>query len=82
MNMSERMKEKALPASSVKRSNKVVKQISRADVVALNNSMKPIIEQNRREYIAGSEFIGKDNSVYGKLGGQSTQSKVKTLTKK
>ena len=26
--------------------------------------MRLIIEQNRREYIEGSEAIGKDNSIY------------------
>lgn len=47
--MAEKMKEKAIKATSATRSSKVVKTIKRCDVVALNRTMEPIIEQNRKE---------------------------------
>ena len=65
MNMYDKMKEKAIPATSTKLSNEVVKTISRADVVELNYSMKPIMEQNKREYIAGLEYMEKNPTYYG-----------------
>ena len=65
MSMNDVMKKKAIEATSAKRSNKVVKRIPRADIVELNRSMEPIIEQNRREYIEGSDAIGKDGHIYG-----------------
>lgn len=49
MSMADKMKKKAIPATSAKRSKKIIKSINRADVIALNQTMKPIIEQNRRE---------------------------------
>lgn len=58
------MKKMAIPASSVKRSNDIVKVISRADIVELNRSMEPMIAQNRREYIASAEAISRDTSIY------------------
>ena len=76
MNMADKMKEKAIPATSVKLSNEVVKIISQADIKELNYSMRPIIEQNRREYIAGLEEIAKEASIYG-----STDELVKNKVK-
>lgn len=49
MSMLDKMKEKAIPASSVKRSDEIVKIIKRSDVVELNKTMEPIINQNHRE---------------------------------
>ncbi len=78
MNMYDKMKEKAIPATSTKLSNEVVKTISRADVVELNYSMKPIMEQNKREYIAGLEYMEKNPIYYG----DKISEKKKTLIKK
>lgn len=47
--MAEKMKEKAIKATSATRSSKVVKTIKRCDVVALNRTIEPIIEQNHKE---------------------------------
>lgn len=49
MSMANKMKEKAVPATSAKRSSKVIKTVNRADVVELNRTMQPIIEQNKKE---------------------------------
>ena len=76
MNMADKMKEKAIPATSVKLSNEVIKTISKADIKELNYSMRPIIEQNRREYIAGLEAIAKEASIYG-----STDLEIKSKVK-
>lgn len=62
--MSKKIKKRAIPATNAKRSNVIVKSISRADVVALNRNMAPIIEQNRKEYNAGLEAILKDRAYY------------------
>ena len=67
MNMADKMKEKAIPATSVKLSNEVIKTISKADIKELNYSMRPIIEQNRREYIAGLEEIARKSSIYSSI---------------
>ena len=64
MGMREKMKEKRIPLTSAQKSQKVIKSISRGDSEELKYSMRLIIEQNRREYIEGSEAIGKDNSIY------------------
>lgn len=53
--MAKYMKQKAIPATSAVRSSEIVKRISRADIVALNHSIKPIIEQNKRERKACEE---------------------------
>lgn len=47
--MAEKMQEKAISATDTKVSKEIVKTVSRADVEALNRSMKPIIEQNHQE---------------------------------
>lgn len=49
MSMADKMKQKAIPATSVKRSKKILKSVKRADVIELNQTMQLIIEQNRRE---------------------------------
>ena len=49
MSMANKMKEKAVPATSAKRSSKLIKTVNRADVVELNRTMQPIIEQNKKE---------------------------------
>lgn len=49
MSMAEKMKKKAIPATSAKRSTKVVKRISEADRIELFRQLEPIVEQNRRE---------------------------------
>lgn len=65
MGMADKMKEKAIPATSAKKSAVIVQRISRADVVELNRSMEPIVQQNEIEYRASSDAISKDSSVYG-----------------
>ena len=55
MGMADKMKEKALPSTSVTRSSKVVKSIDKADVFELNNANELIALQNRREDIASTE---------------------------
>ena len=65
MSMYDKMKEKAIPATSVKLSKEVVKTVSKADIVSINYSMKPIMEQNKREYIAGLEYLNKNSTYYG-----------------
>lgn len=62
--MAEKMREKAIPATSTTRSSNVVKSVSRADVIELNQVMKSIIEQNRREYEAGLNSILNEGKVY------------------
>lgn len=47
--MSEKMKEKAIKATNVPVSTKIIKTIKRCDVVELNHTMEPIITQNERE---------------------------------
>ena len=74
--MAYKMKEKAIPATSVKLSNEVVKTISKADIKELNYSMRPIIDQNRREYIAGLEAIAKESRIYS-----STDLEIKSKVK-
>lgn len=49
MSMADKMKKKAIPATSVNRSKKIVKSINRSDVIELYQSMQPIIEQNQKE---------------------------------
>ena len=49
MGMREKMKEKRIPLTSAKKSQKVIKSISRGDSEELKYSMRLIIEQNRRE---------------------------------
>lgn len=76
MGMNEIMKKKAIPATSVKRSSKVVKRISRADVVSLNRSAESIIRQNEIERRrSDDEFGGKDSPFYG------SNDEAKTLKK-
>ena len=55
MGMANKMKGKALPATSVVRSSKVVKSIDKADVFELNNANEIVTLQNRREDIASTE---------------------------
>lgn len=86
MNMQNKMRKKAIPATSTKRSNKIIKSITRGDITELNHSMKPIINQNRREYIEGLEVIYKDNSIYSSKNSIQSdiikEGKIKILTKK
>lgn len=73
------IKEKAIPISSVKRSREIVKQISRADVVGLNRTLQPIIEQNKREHIATMEAVSRDDSYY--RGSQENVSQPRLVKK-
>ena len=45
--MTEKLRECARPASSVKHSNKVVHTVSRAALTDLNHSLEPAIRHNR-----------------------------------
>lgn len=49
MGMAEKMKKKAIPATATKVSNDVVKRIDRVDIVELNRTLEPIIQQNHKE---------------------------------
>ncbi len=64
MGMRDKMNQKGIPLTSVKINMEVVKRIERADVVALNRSMKPVLEQNKREYIAGLEELEKNSHYF------------------
>lgn len=64
MNMAKKMKEKAIPATSVTRSNEIVKTITQAEKVELFRQLEPIANQNKREHNAGIEAIEKDGSYY------------------
>ena len=63
MGMADKMKEKALPGTSVVRSSKIVKSIDKADVFELNNANEVIALQNRREDIASTETFKGYKSV-------------------
>ncbi len=84
MGMNDRMKEKAILATNAKRSNKIVKTISKVESITLFRQLEPISVQNRREYNAGLEAIKKDAFYYGEglhvVG--STDTKQKKLVKK
>lgn len=49
MGMAEQMKKKAIPATATKVSKKVVKRVDRADIIELNRTLEPIIQQNHKE---------------------------------
>ena len=51
------MKKKAIPISSTGKSNVVVKQISRADAIALNIANAVVALHNQKENIAGAEIL-------------------------
>lgn len=55
--MAAKMKQRAIRATSAKRSNNIVKRIDRCDVVELNRTMEPIIRQNERERIASEQTV-------------------------
>lgn len=57
MGMADKMKEKALPATSVVRSSKVLKSIDKADEFELKNANELVTLQNRREDIASTEIF-------------------------
>ena len=78
MGMAEQMKKKAIKATSATRSSVVVKRIPRCDVVELNRSMEPIINQNERERRAMTEAISKDQSIYRSAEGASNSSIAKS----
>lgn len=61
--MAEKMKRKAIKATSAARSTEVVKRIPRCDVVELNRTMEPIIRQNERERIASEQAVA--GAVFG-----------------
>lgn len=61
--MAEKMKRKAIKATSAARSKEVVKRIPRCDVVELNRTMEPIIRQNERERIASEQAVA--GAVFG-----------------
>ena len=63
MGMADKMKEKALPGTSVVMSSKVVKSIDKADVFELNNANELVALQNRREDIASTETFKGYKSV-------------------
>lgn len=55
--MALKMKEKAIKASDATRCREIVHSVSRADVIALNRTMEPIIRQNERERIASEQAV-------------------------
>lgn len=63
--MEEQMRKKAIKATSAIRSKKIDKTIKRCDVVALNRSMEPIIEDNKRMYREMSDYQAKNSKIYG-----------------
>ena len=63
MGMADKMKEKAIPISSTGKSNVVVKQISRADAIALNIANAVVALQNQKENIAGAETFEGYKSI-------------------
>ena len=77
MGMRDKMKQKGIPITSVKINMEVVKRIERADVVALNRSMQPVLEQNMREYNAGLEELEKNSHYFS----SNFSSKVKKKEK-
>lgn len=85
MSMSDRMKERAILATAIKRSDEVVKTISKADSIELFRQLEPIFAQNRREYNFGLAAIEKNGFYYK---GESTpmvnsdDSKQQKLVKK
>lgn len=84
MGMNDRMREKAIPSTNAKKSNKVIKTISKGESVTLFRQLELISIQNRREYNTGLEAIEKDNFYYGEglhLVG-STETKQQKLVKK
>ena len=64
MSMYNKMKEKAIPATNYKRSNGIVKTISKAETVELFRQLEPISAQNNREYNTGLEALERDGSYY------------------
>lgn len=65
MGMADKMKEKALPGTSVVRSSKVVKSIDKADAFELNKANELVTLQNRREDIASTETFKGYKSMEG-----------------
>ena len=63
MGMADKMKEKALPGTSVVRSSKVVKSIDKADAFELNKANEFVALQNRREDIDSTETFKGYKSV-------------------
>lgn len=49
MGMADQMKKKAIPATDTKISKEVVKRVDRADIIELNRTLEPIIQQNHKE---------------------------------
>lgn len=86
MGMSNEMKRKAIPATSAKRSDKIVKTIPKADSIELFRQLEPIFAQNRREYNAGLEAIAKNGAYYKEEQickvNPNDDTKQKTLVKK
>ena len=63
MGMADKMKEKALPATSVVRSSKVIKRIDKADEFELKKANELVALQNRREDIASAEAFNGYKSM-------------------
>lgn len=61
--MARKMQAKAVKATLVSRSTKVVKTIRRCDVIELNRTMEPIIRQNERERLASEQAVV--GSIFG-----------------
>lgn len=57
--MGKRMKAKAIKATSVSRSSKIVKRIPRCDVLELNRTMESVIRQNKLERVASEQALEK-----------------------
>lgn len=60
MNMYDKMKEKGIPATSYKKSNEIVKTISKAENVELFRQLESVFAQNKREYNDGLKTIERD----------------------
>lgn len=65
MGMEEQMRKKAKKATSATKSKEIVKTIKRCDVVELNRSMEPIIQENERMYREMSDYLAKNSKTYG-----------------
>lgn len=55
--MAAQMKKRAIKATTVSLSKKVVKRIPRCDVVALSRSMENTIHQNKQERLASEQSL-------------------------
>ena len=81
MGMYKEMKKKAIPASSSKRSDKVIKIISKGDIAELNRTLEPIIEQNKIERLECMKAFLQNNHIYSENLIEKDNSDNKVLKK-